>query len=603
MKLKAMAGVIFFFLSGSAMAINDQSIRSENTFGLIEDEFDLSFYPGFLADFDGYRVYTNLHNTSGANRFQVGWFGLPKSIPGKVFFMFDMGIEKESGEVLLPEEGFPLNWPNFLDTGTFVGTEKFGFFNRTETDFFDDDNDYKSDRRIIRNVSGESWTKRDQYGFLLGYGVSLTKRLNLGVGFVLSLLKGESRDPRSTFDISYIERDLNTNTDLENYSDRGRAKIDLGDSGIGFIIGTKFDLKEKTKIALDFSYAKLNFSGMGKYGENVREANWIKGSFTRTLNETVSGPVGDPIYGTPYDDALPQDGSSINFRLKTYIPAGDKNTIRIDGIFEKTFLEVSDGRKETRTLTTQIDRVSNERMDIDGIEVINYSGDYLSGYALSLLLADIIDATKFLKIGFGFGYEFVKRNIDVRREYRLNRAQRIDRNNDGDAINAPLDYDPITGIFDGRTTWASEMTQGYNFGIYTHYFKIPVAAEVYLTKRLTLRLGVSHFIIVNKNNEEVSLVSGSEQVKEIYEDGMGTRQVFYTDLTVPDNRKSSRVDIFRITDYRVGLGIDAGKNIFIDIIGDYWDNEDYDEHLHATYNEPHEASRIWSIFGSATIKF
>ncbi len=63
------AFVMVLLLSVNAMAINDQSLKGENTFGLLEDNFDLFFYPAFLADYKGYEVYTNLHNTSGANRF------------------------------------------------------------------------------------------------------------------------------------------------------------------------------------------------------------------------------------------------------------------------------------------------------------------------------------------------------------------------------------------------------------------------------------------------------------------------------------------------------------------------------------------------------
>jgi hypothetical protein len=92
-------------------------------------------------------------------------------------------------------------------------------------------------------------------------------------------------------------------------------------------------------------------------------------------------------------------------------------------------------------------------------------------------------------------------------------------------------------------------------------------------------------------------------MKIVYEDGMGNRGVFYSQYTIPEDRYSNRVDRMSITDYRIGLGINVSKNISIDLLGDYYDNHDSDTHIHELSIEPHEASRIWSVFGSATIKF
>jgi hypothetical protein len=602
MKVKwLIAGVLLCLMAGNAYAINDQSIRGENTFGLIEDSYDLYFYPEFLPDFEGYEVYTNLHNTSGANRFQIGFSGLPKKA-GRLFLTFNMATNKESEEVSLPLNYTP-NWPDFLDPGAFVGTGEMGYYHLLDTNFFDDDNDGKTDRSILRDMSGESWREQNDYSLLIGYGISISKKVNVGLGVSLGFLNGEKRDPLSTYDISYTETDLNTKTVLESYRDRSSARIDAGGSNIGFIIGTKFEPKEKLKIGIDFFYSMIDSDGAGKYGESLRTANWTKGSSNASLNETLSGPYGDPVNGDPINDALPYDGSHIDIRLKTYIPAGEKNTIRVDGVFEWTSLDVSDGRYEKLTREERLDGVQNEKTTSDERETIEYSGDYLSGNGISLLLADIIEVTNFIRVGFGFGYEFVKREIDVRRTSSFNGKQRIDRNNDGDAIDDPLDYDLVTGIYDERWTDEASITQGYKYEVKTHYFKIPVATEIDITKKLSLRLGVSHFIIVNRDKESLSLISGSEQMKIVYEDGMGNRGVFYSQYTIPEDRYSNRVDRMNITDYRIGLGINVSKNISIDLLGDYYDNHDSDTHTHELSIEPHEASRIWSVFGSATIKF
>jgi len=602
MKVKSAVVMCFLlFLAGKALAINDQSIRSENTFGLIEDNYDLYFYPEFLPDFEGYEVYTNLHNTSGANRFQIGFSGLPKKA-GRLFLVFDMATSKESNEVFLPLNFTP-NWPNFLDPGGFFGTGEPGYYHLVDTEFFDDDFDYKSDRRILRDMSGEAWTRKNDYSLLIGYGISVSKKVNIGLGLSLGFLDGERRDSRSTFDISYTETDLNTGTVLESYSDRSSARIDAGGSSIGFIIGSKIEPKEKLKIGIDFFYSMIGSDGAGKYGESMRTAEWEKSSSSASLTQTLSGPLGDPVHGDPINDALPHDGSNLGIRVKTYIPAGEKNTIRVDGVFEWTSLDVADGRWERTGRVEMIDMVQNEKTDIIETERVEYSGDYLSGYGGSILLADILQVTNFIKVGFGFGYEFVKREIDVRRTETFNRRERIDRNNDGDAIDADLDYDPITGIYDERWISESFMSQGYKYEVKTHYFKIPVATEIELTKKLTLRLGVSHFIIVNRIKESLSLISGSEQRKTTYEDGMENRIVFYSPFSIPEDRYSNSVDRMNITDYRIGLGINLSKNISVDLIGDYYDNHDDDAHIHELSIEPHEASRVWSIFGSATIKF
>ncbi len=603
MKLKCLVCVfLFFFLTGSAFAINDQSIRSENTFGLIEDSYDLFFYPEFLADFSGYELYTNLHNTSGANRFQIGWFGLPGKA-GRLFLMFNMTNNKSSEEVFLPQDNFTPNWPNFLNPGAFIDKGEMGHFHLVKTDFFDDDNDYKSDRSILRDMSGESWQRENEYELLIGYGISISKKVNIGLGVSLGFLRGENRDSRSTFDISYTETDLNTGTVLESYSDKSDARIDANGSNIGFIIGCKIEPKKDLKIGIDFYYSMIDSDGAGKYGENIRRAEWMKGSYSASLTETLAGPVGDPTQGDPINNALPYDGSNLGIRLKTYIPVGEKNTIRVDGGVEWASVDVSDGSYERSGGETIMDTVQNTRTDAVGVERVNWSGDYLSGYGAYALLADIVQITNFLKFGFGIGYEFVKREIDIRRAFTLNRTERIDRNNDKDIIDAPLDYDPVTGIFDERTTDESQLEQGYKYEVKTHYIKFPVSAEVEITKKLTLRLGVSHFILVKRNNEEIFYISGSNQIKTTYEDGMGTRTVTYEPYSIPENSYSSRVDEESITDYRIGLGIALSKNISVDLLGDYYDNHDSDDHIHELSIEPHEASRIWSIFGSATIKF
>jgi len=590
-----------FIVNFKAMAINDQSLKGENTFGLLEDNFDMFFYPEFLADYKGYEIYTNLHNTSGANRFQIGWFGLPENVPGKLFLMFDTTRTKTSGDVLLPAPGFTPAWPNFLNPGAFPATGEQGFYNRVESDFFDDNGDYASDRSIIRNVSGETWNENSQYEFILGYGVPLAERFSLGAGIFLGFATGEARDSRTTFDISYIETDLNTNTVLESYSDRADAKIDVGGSTIGFMIGGKFETPNKTKIGLDVSYALLQNNGIGKYGANSRTATWTRGVETASLSQTISGAVADPLLNG-VQDALPAKGGTLGVRLKTYIPVAQKHTLRFDALFESTDLDVSDGRKEVNTSTTTNDPVLNTRDDIVSSDVTDYSGKNSKGMGFGVLMADVFDATNLLQIAFGLGYERVQREFDLKRAYSFRSVERFDTNNDNDAIDAPLDYDPISDNYDMRWTDESAMEQSYNFKATTNYISFPLGAEVKLTKRLNLRLGVEHSIIIARNDEATELISGSLQTKTTYEDGTGTRTVTYTNYAVPDNERSSTVDVTSTTDYRLGLGIEASKNMIIDLLANYNNNNDYDNHIHELSVEPHEASSIWSVFASATIK-
>ncbi len=594
--------VITLLLSVNAMAINDQSLKSENTFGLLEDNFDLFFYPGYLSDFKGYEVYTNLHNTSSANRFQIGWFGLPESVPGKLFLMFDTTRQKTSNWVYLPAAGFTPAWPTFISPATFVGTGEQGFFNRAETDFFDDNGDYKSDRSILRNVAGEAWTENSQYEVLLGYGVPVNPKFSLGGGVLLGFNSGESRNSRSTFDISYIETDLNTGTVLENYSDKSEAKIDVGGSNIGFMVGAKFEPKEKTKIGVDVGYTLITDSGSGKYSSTQRNATWTRGVESATLSETLIGAVGDPAING-IQDALPSDGNNIGIRVKTYLPVVKNHTLRIDGALAITSRDVADGRKETRDTTSESNSVTQIRTDTQSNEVINYSGKNGSGTGYSLLLADVIDVTNLLRVALGIGFEQVKRTVDVKRAYSFTSVSRTDRNNDGDAIDAPLDYDPISGNYDERDTDESAYEQSYKNEVTTTYFKIPLAADVRLTKRLNLRLGASHFIIITRNDESTVLNSGSYQTKSTYEDGTGTRTVSYTAFAIPDDTKTSNVNTISQTDYRIGLGIEASKNLVIDLLANYWTNWDDDEHIHELSIEPHETTNIWSIFASATIRF
>lgn len=603
MKVKIVFTLAFtLFLYSSAMAINDQSLKGENTFGLLEDNFDVFFYPEYLTDYKGYEVYTNLHNTSGANRFQFGWFGLPESVPGKLFLMFDTTRQKTSEAVFLPAAGFTPAWPNFLNPGTFVFTGEQGFFNRVESDFFDDNGDYASDRSIVRNAAGESWTEESQYEFLIGYGVPLSDKFSLGVGIGAGFGAGEARDSRSTFDISYVETDLTTGQILENYSDKADSKIQVGGSQFGFLIGGKFEPAEKTKIGLDFSYTMLDDDGDGKFGSTSRNGTWERGAQTATLSQTLSGAVADPAVNG-IQNVLPSKGYSIGVRAKTYFPIAKTHTLRFDALFTTSKLDVRDGRKETNITTTWTDRVTLERDDIITNQVINYSGDNGTGTGFAVLIADVFEATNLLTFGFGLGYERVQRTIDLKRAYSFREVERYDTNGDNDAIDAPLDYDPISGNFDERWTSESGMEQSYKNELTTNYVKFPLAGEVKITKRLALRLGVEHAIIFSKNNESLSLNSGSLQTKTTYEDGLGTRQVTYTPFAVPDDTKTSRVDIVSQTDYRIGLGFEASKNLMVDLLANYLNNWDSDTHLHELSIEPHETSDIWSLFASATIKF
>ncbi len=516
--------------------------------------------------------------------------------------MFDTTREKTSDPVFLPPAGWTPAWPTFIDPGTFVGTGEEGFFNRAETDFFDDNGDYKSDRSILRNASGEAWTERSLYEVLLGYGIKLNPNLSLGAGLSLGFTSGESRDPRSTFDLSYTETDLNTGTVLENYSDRSEAKIDVGGSTIGFMVGAKFEPKEKMKIGVDVGYTLLTDSGSGKYSSTQRNATWTRGVESATLSETLSGAVGDPAING-IQDALPSDGNSIGLRVKTYLPVAKSHTLRLDGTLAITSLDVADGRKETRDTTSESNSVTQIRTDAEASEVINYSGKNGSGMGYSILVADIIEATNLLQIALGIGFEQVKRTVDLKRAYSFTSVSRTDTNNDGDAIGDPLDYDPMSGNFDSRTTDESSYEQSYKNEVTTTYFRIPLAADIKITKRLNLRLGASHFIIINRNDESTVLNSGSEQTKTTYEDGTGTRIVTYSAFTIPDDTKTSRVDTMSMTDYRIGLGFEASKNLVLDLLANYWTNWDDDTHIHELSIEPHEASDIWSIFASATIRF
>lgn len=606
MKVKEVLFLMVLMTAGSAWAINDQSIKGENTFGLIEDRFDLFFYPEYLADFEGYEVYTNLHNTSGANRFQIGWFGLPKKVPGKLFFMFDTTREKTSEEVYLPPLWFTPNWPNFLNPwADFEDTGRFGFFNLVDTQYLDDDGDGDTDRRVERNLTGESWNESSRYEFLLAYGVPIGKKFSLGAGFVMSLLSGERRDSRSTFDISYTEIDSRTGTVLESYSDRADGRIETGASSLGFIVGAKVEPVDEMKIGVDFYYTSIDSDGSGRYTSYSRDGDWRRGSDRATLRETISGPTADPAYdGDPViENALPYDGNNLGIRLKTYFPLGDKNTLRFDAVFEFTSLDVKSGTNERTGRRVVIDTVNNERTDSLFTQRTAYSGEAGKGTGISLLLADAVRLTDAVELGFGIGYDVVKRKWDLRRSESLRVVTRIDTNNDGDAIDAPLDDDPISGLYDVRETQEGEIEQDYRFEVTTHYLKIPVALEVFIIKRLALRLGVSHFIIADRNDETLSLRSGSRQLKETIEEGNRGRNVTYTPFRVPENRKSSRVETMSITDYRIGLGFEASKNISVELLGNYQQNWDDDTHLHHLSIEPHEGSSVWTIFGSATIRF
>lgn len=603
MKRKCLVFLMVVMVAGTAWGINDQSIKGENTFGLLEDNFDLFFYPGYLADFDGYEIYTNLHNTSGANRFQIGWFGLPKKVPGKLFLMFDTTRSKTSSDVWLPPDNFTPQWPNFLDPQvSFVNTGEAGFFNLVDADFFDYNGDRKTDRSIQRNFSGESWSANNGYDLFFAYGIPI-RNVNLGVGFTFGYLSGERRDSLSTFDISYIDTDLVTNTILERYTDRASGRIDTGGWNIGFIVGAKFEPVKNMKLGADFYYNIIDSSGAGKYASYSRSGEWERGSDRATMTENMRGPVGDPAYGNIVNDALPYDGSNAGIRLKTYFPIGDKNILRADGVIEFTFLDVSKGVYERMQNGAIIDSVNNERTDYVAASTRTYSGDFGTGNGISLLLADIVKITPSVRLGFGIGYEWVKRKYKLERAFSQRYVERVDTNNDGDSIYAPLDDDPFTGLYDTRTTQERDLSQSYRYDVKTHYLKFPVALEVDITKRLFLRLGVSHFIIVNRADESLVLISGSNQTKITTEEGERGKTVTYTPYSIPQNTQSSAVNITSITDYRIGLGFEASKNISIDLLGNYTQNWDNDVHTHELAIEPHEGSNILTIFGSATIRF
>jgi len=592
--------VVSLFLSGSTFAINDQSLKSENTFGLLEDNFDLFQYPEYLADYKGYEVYTNLHNTSGANSFQIGGFGLPENVPGKLFVMFDTTRYKYSDWVYLPGAGFTPNWPNFINPGSFGWTGELGFFNRAESSFFDDNGDYKSDRSIVRNVSGESWTEISLYELALGYGISINPELNLGAGLFLGFGSGEAKDSFSTFDISYIETDLNTGTVTDNYSDSSKASIDVGASTIGFMVGAKFDPAPKTKIGVDLSYAILGDKGDGTYESSQRNAVWTRNNQTATLSESLSGAVADPV---SFWSSLPRDGSNIGLRAKTYIPVAGIHTIRIDGGLNIASLDVVDGRGQSITTTSIDDPVASTRTNGQETDVVDYSGKNGSGLGVSALVADVVEATKDLQIAFGIGFSRNQTTVDVKRLQTSNLVERVDQNGDGDAIGDVLDYDAVNGVNETRTTDESSREQSYKNEITTTIIRIPLAADIQLTNRLNLRLGVEHAIIAERNDETIALSAGSYQTKTTSETGDGTRTVSYTTFSVPNDTKSSRVDVTSNTDYRIGLGIQAAKNLVIDLLADYYQNWDYESHYHELSMEPHEANGIYSIFASATIKF
>lgn len=586
-------------LSVHAMAINDQSLKGENTFGLIEDNFDLFFYPEYLSDYKDYELYTNLHNTSGANRFQIGWFGLPESVPGKLFFMFDTTRSKTSDDVFLPAAGFTPAWPTFLNPGAFVPTGEQGFFNRAETDFFDDNGDYKSDRSILRNVAGESWTEKSQYEFLLGYGVPLSERFSLGGALFLGLNSGEARNSRSTFDISYIETDLNTGTVLDNYQDKSEAKIDVGGSNIGLVLGGKFSPDKDTKIGIEFGYQMLNDKGEGTYASSTRNATWTRGTINAAMSEQLSGAVGDPLNG----EMLPYKGSGFGAGLKTYFPIAKSHTLRFDAKFTMLDSKVTDGTFRDFATSSTDDPIGSIWTDQQDTTTVNYSGKNGAGFVYSILAADVMEVTNLLQFGAGIGFSQSNTKYDIKRNQSFNSVYREDYNGDNDAISDPLDYDLVNNINEYRQTVESSIEQNYKEETTLSIFRIPVAAVVRLTPRLDLRLGAEHYIMVTKHNTSTTLSSGSYQQKTTEEYGDGTRNVFYSAFSVPDDTYASSVDVTSATDYRVGLGIKASKNFFVDLLANYYTNFDNDNHIHELSQEAHEASNIYSLFISGTLKF
>jgi hypothetical protein len=593
------AFVTAILLNVHSFAINDQSLKGENTFGLLEDNFDLFFYPEYLADYNGYELYTNLHNTSGANRFQIGWFGLPESVPGKLFFMFDTTRSKISGDVLLPAAGFTPGWPAFLDPVTFIATGEQGFFNRAETNFFDDNGDYKSDRSILRNAAGESWTETSQYEFLLGYGVPLNNQFNLGAAFLLLLDNGEARDSLSTFDISYIETDLNTGTVLENYSDKSEAKIRIGGSNLGFVLGGKYSPEKDTKIGLELAYQNLNNKGDGTYSSSNRNGTWTRGTQTMTMTEQFSGAVGDPLNG----EMLPYKGSGFGAGLKTYFPIVKNHTLRFDARFNLVKSDVTDGNFRDISTSSMNDPVNTFWSGEQTSTNVNYSGKNGAGTVYSVLVADVVEVTNLLQFGFGLGFMQSNTKYDIKRNEAYNLVYREDYNGDNDALGDPLDYDPVNNINEYRYTEESSIEQNYNSETTLSIFRIPVSAVVRLSPRIDLRLGAEHYISTLKNTTSITLNSGSYQTKMTDEYGDGSRYVSYTAFTVPDDTKSSSVDVTSSTDYRIGLGIKASNNFFVDLLANYYNNSDTNTHIHELSQEAHEASSIWSIFVSGTLKF
>ncbi|MBI4847613.1 MAG: hypothetical protein HY808_03430 [Nitrospirae bacterium] len=559
--LSLLFAVLAFGFAANAMAFDFQSLRSENSFNLFDyDVYDNVIDLGDLSKVQGNYLFTNLHNSSGEDNFQLGYAGNPFQV-GTLAVLFNTTEYK--------------NKNNNADTYT--------SFNNN---FDDPGNPVTVDKTVTQN-SNFSESNSDAMDVRISYGIGL-EPVRLGIAYDRHTSDWENKSGNTSIQ---TRTNLLNNTAISLTEDTNSSKTKWKNKTNVISAGSEFNAGPVI-VELDADYS------FGKTDSNVRSSvdtyNETQVTSGYSLSQsTVTNGIDSGFHNT--EDFNPMGNTDFK-SYGVHLAATHNVTSRFS---VKGYADYNNETSDLENDTYTTHYTENETTPLD-------NGPFTTIWTQNNILNEsyrgTVDETKSYRLGvkgyynfdenvafaFGLFWQPSETESDVPMTVNFdNNIATFDSNGDGDLA----DYDPVNNINDYTETSTGAYRMKYKRDYEGTVISIPVAVEFKATEKLTFRAGAQHQIMRTRTEESIRFVSGSDQTTTTTTYASGDVVTSQDGFDIPDDTKESDSYTDSETDYRLGLGYKVSQNL------------DFNLMMGFTDRDKEAVNDDWDIFAQITLNF
>lgn len=541
---------------------NPQSIESETTFSLMENEGDFIWEPAELGALKGWKrdrtignqwdpaakneggwfLLSNLGNTVSQDAYQIGAWG--KLGPGNLAFVlsYDKTSDKDQGEYLGDYRDVWGTWDG--DTWTAVAP----YFDQTALDTWLDESEQ---------------TSTDLY---VAYGLPIGDRASMGFSWrhgTTKLTPGNYSDAYGTASVEYDAFDDPTSYVTYTYNESG--------------LDTYKMTRDTTKDELAFEYKMrpsdtFSFKVRGTYSTGSRDYTDVSGVDYAENDNDYSAGEGLPdgtVYATGTHTMASTDVTDMSYDATEWGLGGKINWYRGTGGLQID-LAYTQGKFDFKNsrLNESTYGYAESYSHLVGDTMTEYYNDSFVEHDFATLGSQDLTSKSWL---IGAKYLWKWDNVDFLAGLRYGQSK-YEAGVSGTMVENNTDtyidyYDELP------VTWVDHWVYGGTFAetgtVDTKRIELPLAVIVHMTDKLALRFGVQHTFSTRKANETVNsewnaysgdytATDGTELLYEYY----WVDDVSYERSNYSNEYKSDT----STTSYRLGLEYKVNDHVVADLL-------------------------------------